>query len=401
MPWPAGGAQRLRPRRGDPLADRGRPRVDRLIVAPRARDLRRPGRAPRRDLAGAGAGRAGRSSSSRTAPASGRAATSPPSAIGRPYSFGQLEALLRRHRLAPERHAAALYAPPVAPAVLAADGLFLGAHRPPLRAPGRRRRAARRGLQAGLRPPAVAGSKVAVPGPLEVLEGLAGPKPEPVARPRPPRSPPRGAGASRAAAAPRLRAHFIAASTYCHAPEPLLSPRRFRRGRGATVPRQDRTLSARGGPGSEQRKGVGGQLSFIDIRGSGTLRDGALRDRQGIQARSTRSRRDVPALEAALAESADLREMLASPVFTREEQGKAIAAIAAKMGLGPTVANTLGLMAQNRRLFVVPRTHRPGQGADRRRARRGHRRGHLRQAADQGADRGARRRRSRPASART
>jgi F-type H+-transporting ATPase subunit delta len=63
---------------------------------------------------------------------------------------------------------------------------------------------------------------------------------------------------------------------------------------------------------------------------------------------------DVLALEAALAESSDLRAMLASPIHTREEQGKAIAGIAAKMGLGDAVANTLGLMAQNRRLFVVP-----------------------------------------------
>ena len=43
---------------------------------------------------------------------------------------------------------------------------------------------------------------------------------------------------------------------------------------------------------------------------------------------------DIAALEAALAESPDLRGM--------------------KMDLGPAVANTLGLMAQNRRLFVVP-----------------------------------------------
>jgi F-type H+-transporting ATPase subunit delta len=63
---------------------------------------------------------------------------------------------------------------------------------------------------------------------------------------------------------------------------------------------------------------------------------------------------DVAAFEAALAESPELREMLASPVFTREDQGRAIAAIAKKMELGPTLANTLGLMAQNRRLFVVP-----------------------------------------------
>lgn len=63
---------------------------------------------------------------------------------------------------------------------------------------------------------------------------------------------------------------------------------------------------------------------------------------------------DMTGLEAALAESADLRGMLSSPVFSREDQGKAIAAVAAKMGLGPIVTNTLGLMARNRRLFVVP-----------------------------------------------
>jgi F-type H+-transporting ATPase subunit delta len=63
---------------------------------------------------------------------------------------------------------------------------------------------------------------------------------------------------------------------------------------------------------------------------------------------------DVLALEAAMAESPELRDMLGSPVFTREDQGRAIAAIAKKMGLGPALTNTLGLMAQNRRLFVVP-----------------------------------------------
>jgi F-type H+-transporting ATPase subunit delta len=63
---------------------------------------------------------------------------------------------------------------------------------------------------------------------------------------------------------------------------------------------------------------------------------------------------DLNALEAALAESPDLRGVLASPVFTREEQGNAIVAVAAKMGLGTEVTNTLRLMAANRRLFVVP-----------------------------------------------
>ena len=63
---------------------------------------------------------------------------------------------------------------------------------------------------------------------------------------------------------------------------------------------------------------------------------------------------DVSALDAALSESRDLREMFTSPIFTRDDQARAIAAIAAKMDLGPAVANTLGLMAMNRRLFVVP-----------------------------------------------
>ena len=43
---------------------------------------------------------------------------------------------------------------------------------------------------------------------------------------------------------------------------------------------------------------------------------------------------DIAAFEAALTESPELRDMLASPVFTREDQGRAIAAIADKMELG-------------------------------------------------------------------
>ena len=56
--------------------------------------------------------------------------------------------------------------------------------------------------------------------------------------------------------------------------------------------------------------------------------------------------RDLREIETVHANSADFREILASPVHTREEQAKAIAAIAAAMGLGTTVTSTLGLMAQ-------------------------------------------------------
>ena len=63
---------------------------------------------------------------------------------------------------------------------------------------------------------------------------------------------------------------------------------------------------------------------------------------------------DLREIETIHANSADFREILANPVYTREEHARAFAAIAAAMGLGTTVTNTLGLMAANRRLFVLP-----------------------------------------------
>lgn len=63
---------------------------------------------------------------------------------------------------------------------------------------------------------------------------------------------------------------------------------------------------------------------------------------------------DLNTLSAALEESADLKQLLFSPIYTRGEQGSALAALADKMGLGALPANVLGLMAANRRLFAVP-----------------------------------------------
>ncbi|SCZ52649.1 F0F1 ATP synthase subunit delta [Epibacterium ulvae] len=59
-------------------------------------------------------------------------------------------------------------------------------------------------------------------------------------------------------------------------------------------------------------------------------------------------------LAAALADSEALSTLISSPVVTREEQGAAITAVADKMGIDPTVRNTLALMAEKRRLFVLP-----------------------------------------------
>lgn len=63
---------------------------------------------------------------------------------------------------------------------------------------------------------------------------------------------------------------------------------------------------------------------------------------------------DLDQIEAALADSEDFKSLITSPVYSREEQGKAVTAIAGKMGLGKTLSNALGLMASKRRLFVLP-----------------------------------------------
>ena len=63
---------------------------------------------------------------------------------------------------------------------------------------------------------------------------------------------------------------------------------------------------------------------------------------------------DIGALDAAMSESADLRTLLTSPLYSREEQSAAIGAIAKKMKLSATMSNVLGLLASKRRLFVLP-----------------------------------------------
>ncbi len=64
--------------------------------------------------------------------------------------------------------------------------------------------------------------------------------------------------------------------------------------------------------------------------------------------------KDIDALGAALGASAEFGALISSPLYSRAQQGDAIAAIAKKMKLSPVVANTLSLMASKRRLFVVP-----------------------------------------------
>ena len=63
---------------------------------------------------------------------------------------------------------------------------------------------------------------------------------------------------------------------------------------------------------------------------------------------------DLRALRGLLDESADFRRLIRSPVLTRAEQAKAVAAVAEKAGFSQLTRNFLGVAARNRRLFVLP-----------------------------------------------
>lgn len=59
-------------------------------------------------------------------------------------------------------------------------------------------------------------------------------------------------------------------------------------------------------------------------------------------------------LKQAISESDDLSALTSSPVVSREDAGKAIAAAAASMELDELTTNVLGVLAANRRLDQIP-----------------------------------------------
>lgn len=75
-----------------------------------------------------------------------------------------------------------------------------------------------------------------------------------------------------------------------------------------------------------------------------------VRDSGGIDALSAQ----IDALAEAYASSEDLRDLTVSPLYDRNQQEAAIGALGARMKLAPELANTLRLMARNRRLFTLP-----------------------------------------------
>ncbi len=63
---------------------------------------------------------------------------------------------------------------------------------------------------------------------------------------------------------------------------------------------------------------------------------------------------DIDRLDAILGESADLRRLVRSPVFTPDEQLRAVTAVLERAGIGGLLSNFVKLTARNRRLFAVP-----------------------------------------------
>jgi len=59
-------------------------------------------------------------------------------------------------------------------------------------------------------------------------------------------------------------------------------------------------------------------------------------------------------LQGLLDSSGDLRSLVRSPVFSADEQGKALGAVMEKAGITGLTANFVKLIARNRRLFVLP-----------------------------------------------
>jgi len=62
---------------------------------------------------------------------------------------------------------------------------------------------------------------------------------------------------------------------------------------------------------------------------------------------------DLTRLRSLIEGSADMVRFVRSPVFTREEQGRAIDAIVSRLNVSPLTKNFVGLLAQKRRLFAL------------------------------------------------
>jgi F-type H+-transporting ATPase subunit delta len=90
-------------------------------------------------------------------------------------------------------------------------------------------------------------------------------------------------------------------------------------------------------------------ISAVAERYAGSLFDLALQAKSVAKVEA-----DLDSFEKMLGNSADLERLIKSPVFSSEDQAKAIAAVADKAGIKGLAGNFLRVVAANRRLFAVP-----------------------------------------------
>jgi F-type H+-transporting ATPase subunit delta len=90
-------------------------------------------------------------------------------------------------------------------------------------------------------------------------------------------------------------------------------------------------------------------ISTVAARYAGSLFELALQGKSVAQVE-----KDLGAVSAMIAGSADLARAITSPVFSAGDQQKAVGALAAKAKLSGLVSNFLALAARNRRLSAVP-----------------------------------------------
>lgn len=81
---------------------------------------------------------------------------------------------------------------------------------------------------------------------------------------------------------------------------------------------------------------------------------GALFELCTTAAKIKATEKDLDALDKSLSGSEDLTRLIKSPVFSTEDQVRAIDALLAKSKISDMTANFIRVVAQNRRLFVLP-----------------------------------------------
>jgi len=90
-------------------------------------------------------------------------------------------------------------------------------------------------------------------------------------------------------------------------------------------------------------------ISDVAGRYAGSLFELALEEKSVSQVEY-----DLLAFEGLIAESADLKRLIESPVFSADDQYRAISAITEKAGMNGLIGNFLKVVARNRRLFAIP-----------------------------------------------